>query len=212
MQMRLAWLDNTRPECLLEISKLTQVTVERFEQENSTTISRFNKAIKFAVYEYVALKNTKVDIKSLRVARYSNASFANSHDMSTQLGHINFLTDNFNASVLIQYKSYRSTRVVRSAVSGEFIAFSELFDRAMILASELEAILSRGVPVQLLTDSESLFNVKWKGSRIREKRTILKIATEIECFRDKLIDDIGLVRSNRKIADGLTKSISQAAL
>ena len=41
---------------------------------------------------------------------------------------------------------------------------------------------------------------------------MIDIAAACEGFKDHLISEIGFVRSSSNIADGLTKSISQAAL
>eukprot|EP00171_Calliarthron_tuberculosum_P000537 IDg537t1 len=97
-------------------------------------------------------------------------------------------------------------------MGGEVIAFSDLFDRAATYAAELGEIYSRRIPVQLFTDSKSLFDVISKGSRTSEKRLMLDIAAAREGFRNKTISDIGFVRSSSNIADGLTKAMSQAAL
>ena len=40
---------------------------------------------------------------------------------------------------------------------------------------------------------------------------MLDIAAAREGFRDKVVTDIGFIRSHKNIADGLTKSMSQAA-
>lgn len=70
----------------------------------------------------------------------------------------------------------------------------------------------RHLPVQLLTDSKSLFDVISKGSQTSSNRTILDIAASREVFRDKFISDIGFVRSCNNFSDGLTKSMIQATL
>ena len=46
--------------------------------------------------------------------------------------------------------------MTRSAMSGEVIAFSDMFHIAIVLAQELSAVLRKNIPVQLLTDSKSL--------------------------------------------------------
>ena len=97
-------------------------------------------------------------------------------------------------------------------MTGQVIAFSDLFDVAAILSAELEALLSTKVPVQLLADSKSLFDVISKGSRTSEKRMMLEIAAAREGFRDKVISDIGFVRSSLNTADGLTKAMQQGFL
>lgn len=95
---------------------------------------------------------------------------------------------------------------------GEVIVFSDLFDSAFTLSSELSKVLQQKILVQLLTDSKNLFDVISKGSKTSEKRTMIDIAAAREGFRDKNISDIGLVPTNNNIADSLTKSMSQAAL
>lgn len=59
----------------------------------------------------------------------------------------------------MNFKSYTSKRVVRSALAGEVIAFSDLFDVDATLASEVGDLLQQTIPVQLLTDSKSLLDV-----------------------------------------------------
>lgn len=97
-------------------------------------------------------------------------------------------------------------------MAGEVIAFSDMFDVAVTLAEELRTIYKRSVPLHLLTDNKALFDIISKGSRTSEKRMMLDIAAAREGFRDRVILDIGFVRSNDNLADGLTKPMQQAAL
>ncbi len=158
---------NTRSDCLYEISQLAQVTEERYLTEKSKLVRQLNKATKYAVDNRISLKIPKLDRDSLRVVVFADASFANNHDLSTQLGHICFLSDWFGNSVPNDFKSYKSKRIVRSAMAGEVIAFSDLFDVPVTLATELSDVFGRQIPVQLPTDSKSLFDVISKGSRTR---------------------------------------------
>ena len=130
MRMSLAWLANTRPDCLFEISELAQVTEDRFTREGATELRRLNKATKYAIDNRVAIKISRLDKDPIRVVGFSDASFAKNCDLSAQLGHICFLVDKHANGVPIDFKSYKSRRVVRSAMAGEVITFSDLFDRA----------------------------------------------------------------------------------
>eukprot|EP00171_Calliarthron_tuberculosum_P022337 IDg22337t1 len=107
------------------------------------------------------------------------------HGLATSFSY----PDKDGRAVMIDFKSYKYKRVVRSAMGGEVIAFSDLLDRAAKLSSELG-----------------------EGSRTSEKIMMLDIAAAREGFRDKTISDIGFVRSASNLADGLTKPMSQAAL
>lgn len=53
-------------------------------------------------------------------------------------------------------------------MSCEVIAFSDLFDVAAVLAAELETTIGLKVPVQLLRDIKSLFDVIAKGIQRRK--------------------------------------------
>ena len=174
MRMRRAWFANTRPDCLFEISQLAQITEDRFTKDKNVTLRRLNETAKVCIDNRVKIKITLLDKDSIRVIGYADASFVNSHDLSTQQGHICFLADKHVNVVPIDFKSYKSRRVVRSVMVGEVIAFSDLSDRAATLAAEVGDILDRKIPVQHLTDSKS-FDVISKGSRTSEKRVMCNV-------------------------------------
>lgn len=94
--------------------------------------------------------------------------------------------------------------------TGEFIVFRDSFDVSTSLSDELYVILSRIVPVQLLTDSTSLFDAISKSSRSSQKRFMLDIAAAHEGLHDKAISDIGFARSESNLTDGLKKEMAQS--
>lgn len=212
MRMKLGWLANTRPNVLFEIATLAQVTLEHFDSNRKECLRRLNRAVRYAVNHRIALAIPKLESKSVRVVGFSDASFANNRDLSTQLGHIVLLVDRHGNSAPLIFKSYKSRRITRSAMAGEVIAFADMSDAAVTLSKELGRVLSRRISIQLLTDSKCLFDVISKGSRTSEKRLMLDIAAAREQFRNKDVSDIGLVRSSDNLADGLTKCMHQAAL
>eukprot|EP00171_Calliarthron_tuberculosum_P016715 IDg16715t1 len=101
---------------------------------------------------------------------------------------------------------------VCSAMGGEFIAFSDLLDRASTLAAEIGTIYEKHIFVRLPTDSKSLFDVISKGLRTSEKQMMLFIAAARRNFLDKIIPDIGFVRSSANLSDGLKNFMSQAVI
>jgi len=212
MRMKLAWLANTRPDCLFDISQAAQVTEDRFNNCSKDCIKQLNRAVKFALDKRLSLKIPNLDSDALRVIGFSDASFANNADLSSQLGHICFIRDDSGAVLPISFKSYKAKRVKRSVMAGEVIAFSDLFDVAVTLSEELSKVLGKKVPVNLFTDRKCLLDVISKGSRTSEKRMLIYIAAAREGFKSKVISDIGFVRSSNNIADGLTMSMNQAGL
>eukprot|EP00171_Calliarthron_tuberculosum_P008355 IDg8355t1 len=95
-------------------------------------------------------------------------------EISQLAQHICFLAENRSNAVPIDFKSYKSKRVVRSVMVGDVIAFRDLFDRAVTLAAKISAIYEKRIPVQLLTDSKSLFNVILKAPELLKSEQCLK--------------------------------------
>ena len=212
MRMKLAWLSNTRPDLLFEISQLAQITSYRFATSANACIKRLNSAVRYALDNDASLKFRRLERDSLRLVGFSDASYANNHDLTSQLGRIIMLSDKSNNSIPISFKSYKSRRVTRSVLSAEVIAFADLFDDALAIRSQLEHALQDTVPMHLLTDSKSLFDVISKGSRTSEKRIMLDIHATKQAYQSREISNIGFVRSENNLADGLTKEKKQRAL
>ena len=108
-----------------------------FNQKPKQILQRLNKAVAFDVDNRVYLRIPKLEKSSLRAIGYSDASFVNNADLSTKLGHICFLGDDTGAVIPISFKSYKAKRVTRSAMAGEVIAFSDLFDVTTVLSPDL---------------------------------------------------------------------------
>lgn len=212
MPMKLAWLAHSHPDLLFEIWQMAQITLERFNESSQAHRKRLNNAIRHAHGNIAHLKFPKLDLDSIRVVGYSDAAFANNHDLKSQLGRIIFLIDDSNHAIPIVFKSYKSRRVTRSVLPAEVIAFADVFDDAYALRSQLEQIMQRAVPLQLLTDSKSLFDIISKGSRTSEKRIMLDIHAARQAYKSREISIIGSVRSSDNMADVLTKGKIQKAL
>ncbi len=160
----------------------------------------------------MSLQFPPMDFDTLRVVGYSDASFAGNQDLTSQLVYIIFIVDVDGNAPPIHFKSYKLSRVTRSVMAAEAIAFRDMFDAAHTLTTELSSLLDRKVPATLLTDSKSLFDVISEGTRTSEKRVMIDIAAAREGYMLGDISDIGHVSGGKNIADGLTKRINQAAL
>lgn len=67
--------------------------------------------------------------------------------------------------------------MTRFVMGAELIAFSDMFGVAITLRKELKDLPHGGkVPMKLLTDSKTLFDVISKGLQMSEKRPMLDIS------------------------------------
>lgn len=74
-----------------------------------------------------------------------------------------FTVDDTNSSSSIVFTSYKSRQVTRYPISGEVISFSNMFDTAVSISQEIPVLLARKIPLQLLIDGKSLFDIIYKG-------------------------------------------------
>lgn len=79
-------------------------------------------------------------------------------------------------------------------------------------SNKIGALLGRLVPLQFLTNSKYFLDVISKGSRNYAKKMMLYVASTSENFRVSEISDIGFVRSEFNIVEGLKKMMSQSLL
>lgn len=93
MRMKLEWLSRSRHDCFFKIAQMEQVTEYMFNKQPVTYIRRLNKAIPYATDKQTQLKIIKLDKKTLKIASFSDASFANNHDLSLQLRYIVLFVD-----------------------------------------------------------------------------------------------------------------------
>ena len=168
-----------------------------------------NSVIRYANNNVTYLQFRKIDLTTTRIVGYSDVAFANNADLTSQLGRIILLIDHSGNAISISFKSYKSRRVTRPVLSAEVIAFADMSDDAFALRSQLEQALRRGVPMHLLTNSKSVFDIISKGSRTSERRIMLEIHATRQSYQSQEISNIGFVRSNDNFADDLTEEKKQ---
>lgn len=130
-----------------------------FDTDRSKVVRQLNRPVRYAIQNQISLKILGLEVDTLRILGYFDSSFANNRNLYSQLGHICFLRDKSGAVAPIYFESYMARRVTRSVMFGEVIAFSDLFDVSVTCAEEIGVMLSRNTPVQLLTESKSIFDV-----------------------------------------------------
>ena len=126
------------------------------------------------------LKFVKLDIHTVRLVVFTDSSFANNRDQSSQIGYVIILADGQNNANIIHWQSVKCKRVTRSVLASELYALSLGFDVASTIKLLLTQILSglrQGnhddnditVPMVLCIDSKSLYDCLVKLGTTQEK-------------------------------------------
>lgn len=202
-RQELAWLVHTRPDLACAVNRAAQVTENSFSEKH---ISEINKVVLAARRHcHRGLIQQKLDLKTLKIVIYTDAAFSTNEDHTSQLGFLVLLSDASGKCNILHFSSSKSKRVARSVLGSEIYAFADGFDFAFCVKKDLEMILLKSIPMQMLTDSKCLFDVITKCSTCREKRLLIDIAVVKEAYQKQEISQVGHVFSDQNPADALTK-------
>ena len=91
-------------------------------------------------------------------------------------------------------------------------AFADAFDYSYTMKHDLENILRKTIPLKMLTDSKSIFDVITKPSTTTKKRLLINIKAIREGYENLENSNVGFVRSNNNQADAFTNLGSNNAL
>ena len=179
------------------------VTEKNFNEKKVKSLNSVIKHLKST--KEIKTKDSRFDQESLKLEVYSDASFANNEDNSSQIGHIILLSDCDNNCSILHYSSSKAKRICRSTIATETMAFAEAFDSAFILKYDIEKAMGRKIPLLMLTDSQALFDVLTRAKYTSEKRLMIDIEAARQSYSNKEIDSIALIESEYNPANALTK-------
>ena len=202
LRAQLAWVVHTRPDIAFAVSFAAQFT----ETMHNTTCNQVLKSILRHLQASVdrELKYPKLDMDSLRILVYVDASHNNLENNRSQLGFVIILADKTDRCSFLRYTSYKSRRVTRSNMAGEALVFVDRLDCALLLRHERMSLLGRKLPILMLKDSEIHFDVLTRSRYTTEKRLMIDISSAREAYREKKIAKGVLIHSDYNYADSPT--------
>ena len=117
LRAKLAWLTHTRPDICCAVALSAQLTEPKFNEDTRLHIKSLNAIVTHLhSNEPVLLKFPKLDMNTIWIQVYSDASFATNKDLSSQIGYIIFLADDFGKCQPIAWSSHKARRVTRSVL------------------------------------------------------------------------------------------------
>ena len=198
----------SQPEAAFDLSFAAQMTNPGQEETKL-----LNKRIQWQIDNSArGLKFVKLDKNTLRLIVFTDSSFANNRDFTSQIGYIITLADHDNNVNILHWSSTKCKRVTRSVLASELYAMSNGFDMAACIKATVELILDLTVPLTICTDSKSLYDCLVKLGTTQEKRLMVDLMCLRQSYERREIADIMWIDGDSNPADAMTKSNACSAL
>ena len=145
----------TRPDIAFDVSAASS----NVRKATVADIININKIITKVQNDKCIVRFPKLNLSSIKLISYSDASFNNLPKAGSQGGYIVFLADDENNCCPIEWKSNKIKRVVRSALAAESLACADCVDTVVYWTGALSEILSspNDVPESII-DSKQLYD------------------------------------------------------
>ena len=131
-----------------------------------------------------------VHLPTLRLAVFTDSSFANNLDMSSQIGFVIVIFDQDNKANIVHWASVKCKRVTRSVLAAKLYAMSLGFDYVVAIKSTIQLILNRPIALTLYIDSKSLYECLVRLGSTTEKRLIVDIMCLRQAYERREITEV----------------------
>ena len=132
----------------------------------------------------------KLNKDTLKLIAFTDASFANNTDLSSQIGFVIVLADASGKANIIHWSSTKCKRVTRSVLAAELYRIAHSFNIAAAVKSTIDKMLSITIPLILCTDSKSLFDCLVRLGTTQEKRLMVDIMCLRQAYERREIAEI----------------------
>ena len=191
-----------------EISYNVCESSTKVKTATTSDIHSVNKVIKFIKTTPSHITIPPLDLESIQIHLYSDASFNNLPDGGSQGGYIIFLCDKYRNSVPITWSSTRLKRVTRSTLAAETLALTDGCDAAFYIVNLLNDILSpkikHKITVQAFTDNQSLYSTIKTTKLTIDRRLRVEISALREMHERGEIE-VHWISKHQQLSDVLTK-------
>ena len=215
---KLSWLScRTRPD----LTYGTNTSAIRSESFELSHLNRINKLVRQAkLYSNLSLRFIP-HRNSTSLLVFSDSSFGNNSDYSSQSGYLIFLasrdsehTRSQNVS-LLDWNSTKLRRITHSTLASETLSLTAALDQTLYvkqLWSEISDTTDSRLSIYAYTDCKSLYDsVHSDTQTIREKRLLIEIASLRQLLSNRDVEQISHIRTEYMLADALTKEAASKA-
>jgi hypothetical protein len=197
-----------QPETAYNLSVAAQA-VEPTEND----VKKLNKRIQWQIENAArGLRFVKLEKDTLRLLVFTDASFANNRDLSSQIGYVLVLADGAGRANILHWSSTKCKRVTRSVLASELYGMAHGFDMGASVKSTVDRALQIDLPLVVCTDSKSLYECLVKLGTTQEKRLMIDVMCLRQAYERREIAEVKWIKGNSNPADAMTKAKPSNAL
>jgi hypothetical protein len=196
-----------QPEASFDLSFAAQVInptkddTKSLNKRLSWQIKNSNRGLKFV----------KLDVDALRLLVFTDASFANNKDLSSQIGYVLVLADTTKANI-VHWSLVKCKRVTRSVLASELYGMAHGYDIGAAIKSTVDKVLQTNLPLVLCTDSKSLYDCLVRLGTTAEKRLMVDVMCLRQAYERRQITEVKWIDGEANPADAMTKGKPCVAL
>ncbi|RFU26353.1 hypothetical protein B7463_g9983, partial [Scytalidium lignicola] len=176
-------------------------------------VKSLNKRLQWQIQNAArGIQFVKLDKETLQLLVFTDASFANNKDLSSQIGYIVALADRKGNANTLHWTSVKCKRVTRSVLASELYGMAHGFDMGAAIKSTIEGILEIDLPLVICTDSRSLYDCLVKLGTTQEKRLMIDVMCLRQAYERRQIAEVRWIEGTTNPADSMTKGKPSSAL
>ncbi len=149
---------------------------------------------------YVSLDSTK-----LLLVIFTNSSFVNNRDLSSQIDYVICFADSKHVNI-VHWSSIKCKRVTRSVLTAELYALANDSNLEAVLKATLFNILDRLTSFVFYTDSNSLYNCLIKLDTTQKKRLMIDVMNRWQLYKRRKIIEMKWIHDINNSIDFMIKS------
>ena len=198
----------TNQTCPLQSCRLNRLSQIPADRATPADMKRLLKLLAEAQQEPKSgLFFQKLDLDTVELRVYTDASFANNPDLSSQLGWCVFAVDATGRCNLLAWSSRKCRRVVKSTFAAELFALIQGYDSGMAMKHSLSAIVGREVQISIFIDSKGVWDAVVSLKSLTEKRLLIDIASLRQSYSTGELRSFFCIDTSANPADAFTKDV-----
>lgn len=140
-----------QPESAFDLSSTAQVVNPKKEDAKS-----LNKRLDWQIkHTDRGIRFVQLDPTSLKLVVFTDASFANNLNFTSQIGYVICLANQFNKANIIDWSSTKCKQVTRSVLASELYTMIHSFDAGSVIKSTVEKIMTSSTSVSISASDNS---------------------------------------------------------